>query len=136
MTGDYRRPTSPSCTKAPTPATFGPPAQMTSRSSTWSRSSSRRARRTGRAIRCWYGNCSIVPRVRTRSASTTGTGPLQADEVAEIWGAPMEGPDVREQWLARADEIARAWGRGLYGHGGGLLAGVDAKPDDDRDAGR
>jgi hypothetical protein len=46
--------------------------------------------------------------------------PLRADEVAEIWGAPMEGPDTRRRWLLRADEIARAWGRPLFGPGGVL----------------
>jgi hypothetical protein len=45
---------------------------------------------------------------------------LRADEVAEIWGAPMEGPDTRLGWLRRADEIARAWGKPLFGPGGVL----------------
>jgi hypothetical protein len=44
--------------------------------------------------------------------------PLRADELAEIWGAPMEGPDTRAGWLRRADEIARAWGKPLFGPGG------------------
>uniref|UniRef100_UPI003F4931A0 hypothetical protein n=1 Tax=Amycolatopsis sp. CA-151526 TaxID=3239921 RepID=UPI003F4931A0 len=44
--------------------------------------------------------------------------PLRADEVAAIWGTPMEGPDTRLRWLRRADEIARAWGRPLFGPGG------------------
>lgn len=44
--------------------------------------------------------------------------PLRADEAAEIWGAPMEGVNTRREWLARADEICRAWGRGLFGPGG------------------
>jgi hypothetical protein len=44
--------------------------------------------------------------------------PLRADEVAEIWGAPMEGPDTRREWLRRADEVCRAWGRPLFGPGG------------------
>lgn len=44
--------------------------------------------------------------------------PLRADEIAEIWGAPMEGPDTRRDWLNRADEIARAWGKPLFGPGG------------------
>jgi hypothetical protein len=47
---------------------------------------------------------------------------LRANEIAEIWGAPMEGPDVRLGWLRRADEIARAWGKPLVGPGG-LLPG-------------
>jgi hypothetical protein len=51
--------------------------------------------------------------------------PLRADEVAEIWGAPMEGPGVRENWLRRADEICRAWGKPLFGPGG-LLPGGSA----------
>uniref|UniRef100_UPI003F498A2C hypothetical protein n=1 Tax=Amycolatopsis sp. CA-290885 TaxID=3239925 RepID=UPI003F498A2C len=45
---------------------------------------------------------------------------LRADEIAEIWGEPMEGPDTRLGWLRRADEIARAWGRPLFGPGGVL----------------
>jgi hypothetical protein len=49
--------------------------------------------------------------------------PLRADEVAEIWGEPMEGPDTRLGWLRRADEIARAWGKPLFGPGG-LLPGT------------
>jgi len=44
--------------------------------------------------------------------------PLRADEVAEIWGTPMEGPDTRRAWLRRADEVARAWGKPLFGPGG------------------
>lgn len=44
--------------------------------------------------------------------------PLRADEVAEIWGAPMEGPDTRLGWLRRADEVCRAWGKPLFGPGG------------------
>lgn len=44
--------------------------------------------------------------------------PLRADEIAEIWGTPMEGPDTRLGWLRRADEIARAWGKPLFGPGG------------------
>jgi hypothetical protein len=44
--------------------------------------------------------------------------PLRADEVAEVWGAPMEGPYVRRTWLLRADEVARAWGQPLFGEGG------------------
>jgi len=44
--------------------------------------------------------------------------PLRADEIAEIWGAPMEGPDTRFGWLRRADEICRAWGKPLVGPGG------------------
>jgi hypothetical protein len=44
--------------------------------------------------------------------------PLRADEVAEIWGTPMEGPDTRAGWLRRADEVARAWGKPLFGPGG------------------
>lgn len=43
---------------------------------------------------------------------------LRADEIAEVWGAPMEGPDTRGQWLRRADEIARAWGQTLFGPNG------------------
>ncbi|SFW13043.1 hypothetical protein [Amycolatopsis australiensis] len=58
--------------------------------------------------------------------------PLRADEIAEIWGAPMEGPDTREQWLARADEVARAWGRPLLGPDG-LLAEL-GRSDDDADS--
>lgn len=50
---------------------------------------------------------------------------LRADEVAEIWGTPMEGPDTRGNWLRRADEICRAWGKPLFGTGG-LLPGSDA----------
>jgi hypothetical protein len=44
--------------------------------------------------------------------------PLRADEVAEIWGEPMEGPDTRLNWLRRADEIARVWGTPLFGPSG------------------
>lgn len=44
--------------------------------------------------------------------------PLRADEVAEIWGEPLEGPDTRLDWLRRADEVARAWGTPLFGPGG------------------
>lgn len=52
--------------------------------------------------------------------------PLRADEVTEVWGAPMEGPGTRENWLRRADEICRAWGRPLFGPGG-LLPGDSAR---------
>jgi hypothetical protein len=43
--------------------------------------------------------------------------PLRADEMAEIWGTPMEGDplDVRIAWLRRADELCRAWGWSLVG---------------------
>jgi hypothetical protein len=50
------------------------------------------------------------------------TRPLRADEIAEIWNTPMEGPDTRLGWLRRADEIARAWGTPLFGPGGLLPA--------------
>ncbi|MGH3171505.1 MAG: hypothetical protein ACRDN0_37295 [Trebonia sp.] len=50
--------------------------------------------------------------------------PLRADEVAEVWGAPMEGPGVRENWLRRADEVCRAWGKPLFGPGGLLPGGI------------
>jgi hypothetical protein len=48
----------------------------------------------------------------------TGTGRCGADEIAEVWGTPMEGPDTRLGWLRRADEICRAWGKPLVGPGG------------------
>jgi hypothetical protein len=44
--------------------------------------------------------------------------PLRADEVAKIWGEPMEGPDTRLTWLRRADEVCRAGGKPLFGPGG------------------
>lgn len=43
---------------------------------------------------------------------------LRADEVAEIFGTPMEGPNTRRRWLLRADEVCRAWGKPLFGEGG------------------
>jgi len=45
---------------------------------------------------------------------------LRADEVAVIYG---EVSPSRNDWLLRADEIARAWGRPLFGPGG-LVADV------------
>lgn len=63
--------------------------------------------------------------------------PLRADEVAEIWGEPMEGDplDVRISWLRRADEVCRAWGRPLAGLGGlapemTLPPATDQNPED------
>jgi hypothetical protein len=45
---------------------------------------------------------------------------LRADEIAAIYGEPMEGDplEVRINWLRRADELCRAWGRPLAGPGG------------------
>jgi hypothetical protein len=40
---------------------------------------------------------------------------LRADEHAQVWGTPMEGPDIRRRWLERADEVCRAWGAPLFG---------------------
>jgi hypothetical protein len=45
---------------------------------------------------------------------------LRADEVAMIWGQPSAS---RRTWLLRADEIARAHGRALFGPDG-LVAEV------------
>jgi hypothetical protein len=44
--------------------------------------------------------------------------PLRADEIAEVWGTPMERPDTRLGWLRRADEVCRAWGKPLVGPSG------------------
>ncbi|MEO6087752.1 MAG: hypothetical protein ABIQ18_32035 [Umezawaea sp.] len=50
---------------------------------------------------------------------------LRVDEVAAIYGRT---PPTRDAWLLRADEISRAWGRGLLGPGGLVaeLLGPDA----------
>jgi hypothetical protein len=52
----------------------------------------------------------------------TGAGdwdrPLRADETAEVWDTPMEGPGTRENRLRRADELCRARGKPLSGPGG------------------
>uniref|UniRef100_UPI003F492685 hypothetical protein n=1 Tax=Actinokineospora sp. CA-119265 TaxID=3239890 RepID=UPI003F492685 len=52
---------------------------------------------------------------------------LRADEVAVIFGSV---PPTRRQWLLRADEIARAWGRALLGPEGIVqtVLGPDAPP--------
>src|SRR6266568_5245426 len=68
----------------------------------------------------------LVQQLLDHAPQTDRTGvddwdrPLRADEIAEVWGAPMEGDplDVRIAWLRRADELCRAWGRPLTGING------------------
>jgi hypothetical protein len=68
----------------------------------------------------------LVQQLLNHAPQTDRTGvddwdrPLRADEIAEIWGAPMEGDplDVRIAWLRRADELCRAWGKPLAGPDG------------------
>ena len=64
------------------------------------------------------GNPAVLDRILAKAPQADRTGvddwgrSLRADEEAIVWG---EIPVDRRSWLERADEIATAWGKPLFG---------------------